>query len=164
MPGVVKSVFITGAGSGMGREGAKLFHAKGWRVGAVDRNADGLAALRQELGAERLWTRAVDVTDKAALDGALADFCAGQCRRRAGHDVEQRRHRRIRLVRGRAVRSRHARRRGELQSGADRRLRRTALPQEDSRQSDVLDVVVVGHVRACRASPSTRRPSMRSKG
>ena len=27
----------------MGREGAKLFHAKGWRVGAVDRNEDGLA-------------------------------------------------------------------------------------------------------------------------
>jgi NADP-dependent 3-hydroxy acid dehydrogenase YdfG len=77
MPGVVKSVFITGAGSGMGREGAKLFHANGWRVGAVDRNDDGLAALSQELGTERLWTRFVDVTDKAALDGALADFCAG---------------------------------------------------------------------------------------
>lgn len=72
----MKSIFITGAGSGMGREGAKLFHAKGWRVGAVDRNDDGLAALSQALGSERLWTRAVDVTDKAALDGALADFCA----------------------------------------------------------------------------------------
>ena len=73
----MKSVFITGAGSGMGREGAKLFHANGWRVGAVDRNDDGLAALSRELGAERLWTRVVDVTDKAALDAALADFCAG---------------------------------------------------------------------------------------
>ncbi|MGO9928105.1 MAG: SDR family oxidoreductase [Mycobacterium sp.] len=72
----MKSVFITGAGSGMGREGAKLFHAKGWRVGAVDRNEDGLTTLKQELGDDRLWTRAVDVTDKAALDGALADFCA----------------------------------------------------------------------------------------
>jgi NAD(P)-dependent dehydrogenase (short-subunit alcohol dehydrogenase family) len=72
----VKSIFVTGAGSGMGREGAKLFHANGWRVGAVDRNDDGLAALSQELGSERVWTRAVDVTDKAALDGALADFCA----------------------------------------------------------------------------------------
>ena len=72
----MKSIFITGAGSGMGREGAKLFHANGWRVGAVDRDDDGLAALTQELGSERLWTRAVDVTDKAALDSALADFCA----------------------------------------------------------------------------------------
>ncbi|SPM42603.1 NAD(P)-dependent dehydrogenase, short-chain alcohol dehydrogenase family [Mycobacterium numidiamassiliense] len=77
MPGVVKSVFITGAASGMGREGAKLFHGKGWRVGAVDRSADGLAALARELGAERLWTRVVDVTDKAELDSALADYCAG---------------------------------------------------------------------------------------
>jgi NAD(P)-dependent dehydrogenase (short-subunit alcohol dehydrogenase family) len=73
----VKSVFITGAGSGMGREGAKLFHAKGWRVGAVDRNEDGLTELSRQLGTERLWTRVVDVTDKAALEGALADFCAG---------------------------------------------------------------------------------------
>lgn len=76
----VKSVFITGAGSGMGREGAKLFHAKGWRVGAVDRNDDGLATLGKELSSphgDRLWARAVDVTDKAALEGALADFCAG---------------------------------------------------------------------------------------
>jgi NAD(P)-dependent dehydrogenase (short-subunit alcohol dehydrogenase family) len=81
MPGTenrdVKSVFITGAGSGMGREGVRLFHRNGWRVGAVDRNADGLGALGQELGDERLWTRSVDVTLKADLDGALADFCAG---------------------------------------------------------------------------------------
>lgn len=61
----------------MGRAGVKLFHANGWRVGAVDRNDDGLAALGRELGTERLWTRVVDVTDKAALDGALDDFCAG---------------------------------------------------------------------------------------
>ncbi|CDO88848.1 short-chain dehydrogenase [Mycobacterium triplex] len=73
----MKSVFITGAGSGMGREGVRLFHANGWRVGAVDRNADGLTALDQELGGERLWTRPVDVTVKADLDAALADFCAG---------------------------------------------------------------------------------------
>jgi NADP-dependent 3-hydroxy acid dehydrogenase YdfG len=73
----MKSVFITGAGSGIGRAGAKLFHARGWRVGAVDRNEEGLAELRRELGTERLWTRALDVTDRAGLDGALADFCAG---------------------------------------------------------------------------------------
>ena len=66
----MKSIFITGAGSGMGREGAKLFHAKGWRVGAVDRNDDGLATLSRELGTDRLWTRAVDVNFKAVLTGA----------------------------------------------------------------------------------------------
>lgn len=72
-----KSIFITGAGSGMGREGVKLFHAKGWRVGGIDRNGNGLATLEQELGKERLWTRPVDVTDRASLESALADFCAG---------------------------------------------------------------------------------------
>lgn len=71
----MKAIFITGAGSGMGREGARLFHGKGWRVGVVDRNAASLESLRTELGV-RLWTRAVDVTDKVALDAALADFCA----------------------------------------------------------------------------------------
>ncbi|MGH3542369.1 MAG: SDR family oxidoreductase [Mycobacterium sp.] len=73
----MKSVFITGAGSGMGREGARLFHANGWRVGAIDRNGDGLVSLTEELSGERLWTRTVDVTDKTALDAALADFCVG---------------------------------------------------------------------------------------
>jgi NADP-dependent 3-hydroxy acid dehydrogenase YdfG len=77
MASTAKSIFITGASSGMGREAAKLLHANGWRVGADDRKESGLAALTQELGADRLWTRTVDVTDKAALDSALADFCAG---------------------------------------------------------------------------------------
>ncbi|WP_421842194.1 SDR family oxidoreductase [Mycobacterium sp.] len=73
----MKSVFVTGAGSGIGYAGTRLFHARGWRVGAVDRNADGLTSLSSQLGTERLWTRVVDVTDKADLDCALADFCAG---------------------------------------------------------------------------------------
>jgi NAD(P)-dependent dehydrogenase (short-subunit alcohol dehydrogenase family) len=71
-----KSIFITGAGSGMGREGAKLFHAKGWRVGAIDRDNDGLVSLSAELGTDQLWTRAVDVTDKSAFEGAFADYCS----------------------------------------------------------------------------------------
>jgi NAD(P)-dependent dehydrogenase (short-subunit alcohol dehydrogenase family) len=72
-----KSIFITGAGSGMGRAGAEFFHARGWRVAAADRNPDGITALADQLGADRIWTRQVDVTDKTALDAALADFCAG---------------------------------------------------------------------------------------
>jgi NAD(P)-dependent dehydrogenase (short-subunit alcohol dehydrogenase family) len=76
MSGTVKSIFITGAGSGMGREGVKLFHAKGWRVAATDRHEGGLQTLQQELGTDRLWTRAFDVTDKPALEAALADFCS----------------------------------------------------------------------------------------
>jgi NAD(P)-dependent dehydrogenase (short-subunit alcohol dehydrogenase family) len=69
-----KSVFITGAGSGIGRAGTELFLSKGWRVGAVDRDAEGLATLPGRAGL--LWTREVDVTDRAALATALAAFCA----------------------------------------------------------------------------------------
>jgi NAD(P)-dependent dehydrogenase (short-subunit alcohol dehydrogenase family) len=69
-----KSVFITGAGSGIGRAGAELFLSKGWRVGAIDRDAEALATLPGRAGL--LWTREVDVTDRAALAAALAAFCA----------------------------------------------------------------------------------------
>src|SRR5215469_9595215 len=43
-----KSIFITGAASGMGRETAKLFHSKGWFVGGYDVNdkADFDAAVK----------------------------------------------------------------------------------------------------------------------
>src|SRR6185312_6749731 len=61
---------------GIGRAGAEHFHARGWRVGATDRNADGLTSLAGALRRDRIWTRQVDVTDKSALDAALADFCA----------------------------------------------------------------------------------------
>lgn len=69
-----KSIFITGAASGMGRETARLFNAKGWFVGAYDVNAEGLEALRQELGAENCRVRRLDVTDREAYRAALDDF------------------------------------------------------------------------------------------
>jgi NAD(P)-dependent dehydrogenase (short-subunit alcohol dehydrogenase family) len=72
----MKSVFITGAGSGIGRAGAELFLSKGWRVGAVDQYATGLAILTAGAHGDRLWTHEVDVTDKDALRSALAMFCA----------------------------------------------------------------------------------------
>ncbi len=168
MPGsgntAVKSVFITGAGSGMGRRGVRLFHANGWRVGAADRNADGLAALAREFGADRQWTRPVDVTVKADLDGALADFCAGNAS--GGLDMMW-----SNAGIGEAgwsedvpVRGDDARRRGELQSGADLGVRHAPLPKENDRQPDVNHVRPRRPPMGCRARPSTRRPSMPSKG
>lgn len=71
-----QAIFITGAASGMGRETAKLFAAKGWLVGASDVNEAGLATLQQELGSENCWTAKLDVTSKPAFDKALADFDA----------------------------------------------------------------------------------------
>ena len=72
----VKSIFITGAASGIGRAGAELFLSNGWRVGAVDRDAEGLASISANGKADRLWSRQIDVTDAEALRSGLAAFCA----------------------------------------------------------------------------------------
>ncbi len=69
-----KSIFITGAASGMGRETARLFRQKGWFIGAYDVNVDGLHALEGELGADNCVVRCLDVTDKADYERALAEF------------------------------------------------------------------------------------------
>jgi NADP-dependent 3-hydroxy acid dehydrogenase YdfG len=71
-----KSIFITGAASGIGRASAQLFAQKGWFVGAYDRNTDGLTTLRAEIGAMNCVIGALDVTDKPAFERALADFAA----------------------------------------------------------------------------------------
>jgi NAD(P)-dependent dehydrogenase (short-subunit alcohol dehydrogenase family) len=69
-----KSIFITGAASGMGRETARLFAEKGWFVGAFDVNEIGLANLRKELGPDNCLTRRLDVTDREDYRAALAEF------------------------------------------------------------------------------------------
>lgn len=68
-----KSIFITGAASGIGRATAELFHEKGWFVGCYDVDADALEKLRQRLG-ERCLTGHLDVRDKEAFDAAMATF------------------------------------------------------------------------------------------
>lgn len=69
-----KSIFITGAASGMGRETARLFAQKGWFVGGYDVNDAGLASLRAELGAENCLVRRLDVTDRADYAAAVEAF------------------------------------------------------------------------------------------
>lgn len=69
-----KSIFVTGAASGMGRETARLFHGKGWFVGGFDVNDTGLASLRDELGAENCLVRRLDVTDRDDYRAALQAF------------------------------------------------------------------------------------------
>lgn len=69
-----KSIFITGAASGMGRATANLFHEKGWFVGAYDVNTDGLATLAQEIGNDNCVTGKLDVTSKPEFDAAIAAF------------------------------------------------------------------------------------------
>jgi len=71
-----KSIFITGAASGMGREAALLFARKGWFVGAFDVNQAGLDTLQAELGADNGHFATLDVTDQAAFAQAVEAFGA----------------------------------------------------------------------------------------
>ena len=69
-----KSIFITGAASGMGLETARLFRSQGWFIGGYDVNGPGIDALRAELGPEHGVFEVLDVTDRAAYAGALSRF------------------------------------------------------------------------------------------
>ena len=68
------SIFITGAGAGIGAETARLFARNGWLVGASDVSLERLQALQQELGRERVSIHLADVRDPAAIAGALREF------------------------------------------------------------------------------------------
>jgi NAD(P)-dependent dehydrogenase (short-subunit alcohol dehydrogenase family) len=77
-----RSVMITGAGKGIGRDAARLLAARGARVVALSRTAADLDSLAQETGCQ---TVCVDLADPdaaraAALVGLPCDFlvnCAG---------------------------------------------------------------------------------------
>ncbi|MBA3896228.1 MAG: SDR family oxidoreductase [Sphingomonadaceae bacterium] len=69
-----KSIFITGAASGMGRETALLFARQGWFVGAFDVNRSGLDALEAEIGAGHGHFALLDVTSADDFAAAIADF------------------------------------------------------------------------------------------
>ena len=70
----VKSIFITGAASGIGRETALLFSQKGWLVGLADVNADDLAALEKQIGPEHCLARVLDVTDADGYQAVVEAF------------------------------------------------------------------------------------------
>ncbi len=71
-----KSIFITGAASGIGRATATLFASKGWFVGAFDVNEAGLGTLAQEIGSDNCFTRKLDVTSKPDFEATVAAFSA----------------------------------------------------------------------------------------
>ena len=67
---MTRTIFITGATSGIGREAARLFAREGWSVIAVGRRKERLDALAAELGEEKLRTLALDISDLAAVEAA----------------------------------------------------------------------------------------------
>ena len=66
----MKTILITGAGSGLGRATARLFLEEGWRVGLVGRREDALAGTAD--GHEAALVLPCDVTDADAAEGAVA--------------------------------------------------------------------------------------------
>ncbi len=69
-----KSIFITGAGRGIGKATAQLFASKDWFVGLSDINEAELAALAQDLGPEHCSSYLVDVRVVDEVKKAIADF------------------------------------------------------------------------------------------
>lgn len=74
----MKSIFITGAGSGIGKAAAEIFCKQGWQVGLADRDVAGLNQVTQDLGnlygSERVSQFILDVTDADACKAVLAEF------------------------------------------------------------------------------------------
>ena len=66
-----KTLFITGASSGIGAATARMAVARGWRVGLFARREDRLRALVEELGADHALSLPGDVTQLADQQAAL---------------------------------------------------------------------------------------------
>ncbi len=77
---MLKSIFITGGASGIGRAIAVRFAAEGWYIGLADINLPGVWETQALLPAGQSEAFRLDVTDAAGWDTALADFArvAGQ--------------------------------------------------------------------------------------
>jgi 3-oxoacyl-[acyl-carrier protein] reductase len=74
-----KVAVLTGAGSGLGQEAARLFAAAGAQVVASDIDEAGLATTAQLIGQSggKVLTRKADVTERAEME-ALADFAVSE--------------------------------------------------------------------------------------
>ena len=67
-----RGALITGGGSGIGAEIARVFVSEGAHVALVDRDEDAVAAVADELG-DAAVAYPLDVTDEEALVGAIDD-------------------------------------------------------------------------------------------
>jgi NAD(P)-dependent dehydrogenase (short-subunit alcohol dehydrogenase family) len=69
-----KSIFITGAGSGIGRASAKLFAERGWYVGLYDQNSAGIEETSALLPHDSFTSGLFDVRDRHGWSNAIAQF------------------------------------------------------------------------------------------
>lgn len=69
-----KSIFITGAASGIGRATALYFADLGWFIGLSDINRDSLDPLASEIGNGNCFSAQLDVSDRDAYRAVLTNF------------------------------------------------------------------------------------------
>lgn len=69
----MKSIFVTGAASGIGRATALLFAKRGFKVGCYDIDVEGVRKVAEEIGAASCHGR-IDVTNAESWAAAVADF------------------------------------------------------------------------------------------
>jgi len=71
-----KTIFITGAGSGIGRAVAQLFSARGWFTALADVSSTGLDETAASIGDGALSKHVFDVRDREAWARAMQEFGA----------------------------------------------------------------------------------------
>src|SRR5260221_14239037 len=69
-----KSIFVTGAASGIGRATALLFAERGWFVGLFDVNEKELRVVAEAIGESCCRYQALDVTDPVNYEQAIKYF------------------------------------------------------------------------------------------
>ncbi|MEL6856897.1 MAG: SDR family oxidoreductase [Pseudomonadota bacterium] len=69
-----KTIFITGAASGIGAETARLFQSRGWFCGLYDIDKPGLNRIAEELGADNCHIAKLDVTKRDDWAAAISGF------------------------------------------------------------------------------------------
>lgn len=70
---MTKTIFITGAASGIGKATAARFSQRGWRVGCYDLDTEGARAVAAELGTS-CSPGHIDVRNEASWRKAIGDF------------------------------------------------------------------------------------------
>jgi NAD(P)-dependent dehydrogenase (short-subunit alcohol dehydrogenase family) len=69
-----KSIFVTGAASGIGAATARLFADRSWFVGLYDVNEAGLADIAAEIGEDNCISAKLDVRNRGDWEAAVKDF------------------------------------------------------------------------------------------
>ena len=72
-----RTIVITGAGAGIGRQAARQLASRGWTVCATDKDEAALRTLEEELGTRHTYAP-LDVTDKGDVDRVLAEFAGSR--------------------------------------------------------------------------------------